>query len=47
MISASIGDLYIGLPKVFIEFLKYSRNLEFDEKPNYEMWISLFGQFVP
>ena len=33
--TTNIDDLCRGAPKEFGEFLKYCRNLEFDETPDY------------
>lgn len=35
--STSLETLCEGIPKEFIEYMKYVRNLKFDEKPDYQM----------
>lgn len=41
-LSISLNELCIGLPNEFKEYIKYCKNLEFDETPNYDYILSLF-----
>ena len=41
-IETSSSDLCSGLPKEFIEYLDYCKNLEFEQKPDYTMLKNLF-----
>jgi serine/threonine protein kinase len=40
--KTSIEDLCLGMPKEFIIFLKYVKNLDFDEKPHYSALKKMF-----
>lgn len=40
----SIEDLTAGHPKEFCQFLNYSRKLKFEEKPDYQLVISMFRE---
>ena len=44
--SISLKELCKGLPEEFIEFIKYSRNLKFEEEPNYNYLKSLFTLYL-
>ena len=35
------------VPKVFIDFYRYTLTLKFDEKPDYDMWYRAFSEFEP
>jgi serine/threonine protein kinase len=41
-LQTSLETLCEGLPKEFIEYMKYVRGLKFDEKPDYQMLRDLF-----
>ena len=37
-----IADLCKDIPPVICDFLKYSRSLQFTERPDYQLWIDAF-----
>lgn len=43
--KTTIHDLCSGLPSCFNEYIKYCRNLDFDEKPDYEYMRYLFEDY--
>jgi hypothetical protein len=42
--SMKLEDLCQGMPKEFYDFLRYTRSLKFDEKPDYRHYIRLFKE---
>ena len=44
--SISLNELCKGLPEEFVEFIKYCRNLKFEEQPNYNYLKGLFTSFL-
>jgi serine/threonine protein kinase len=44
--NIDIDDLCKGMPKEFVIYLKYVRNLEFDERPHYTALIKMFENLL-
>jgi len=42
----AFGKLFNGMPKEFEEFIKYSRNLKFEQDPNYSYLRSLLSKII-
>lgn len=42
--STSADKLFEGMPLIFEEYLLYCQKLEFQEKPDYQLWINRFRQ---
>ena len=40
--ETSLDDLCTGYPHEFKEYMEYCRSIEFEERPNYQMCVSLF-----
>ena len=45
-IETSSSDLCYGLPKEFVEYFDYCKNLEFEQKPDYSMLKELFMKIL-
>ena len=44
--ETTMHDLTLGLPECFEKYMKYCRNLQFDQKPNYAYLQGLFDQTI-
>jgi casein kinase 1 len=44
--KTSLNDLCYGVPPCFKEYIKYCRNLKFEEKPNYNYLKNLFNNYA-
>jgi len=43
--STSAEDLCQGLPRCFLNFLRYSKSLKFEDKPDYKLLRSFFEDY--
>lgn len=41
-VKTSTAELFRDMPSVFQDYLEYCRNLEFEDEPDYQLWINKF-----